>query len=400
MNKKLLAVAVAGALAAPGIALAQVTINGIFKVGIDQYSVSGDNNFTGANARQKKSEMRITDNSSRLLIGVTEDLGGGLAAVGQWDIRGPMDSAASFANSGNTYVGLRSNSWGTLALGRFDLHYGSQPDDIASKAGALMAASISLMDYFGSGLVPIASATRTPNVVKWDSPKWGGFDLTGAYSTTGQAITTSTVRGIAGVPGGGGGQAFESDLSLGTASTTSGSSYNLKAQYTAANWNVGGSLWSSKADGVASTAEQKVDSTIIWGYIRFGGFKVGAAMNDGKGTIGGVEQTKRQAYTIPASYTTGAHNFYAHYTAAQKDKALESLGLNDTGAKMYAFAYVYDLSKRTSVGITYAKIDNELHASYNFFTNTNATTGLGSTNATLLNGEDGQLVAATIRHAF
>jgi predicted porin len=342
--------------------------------------------------------MRITDNSSRVLLGVTEDLGGGLAAVGQWDIRGPMDSAASFANSGNTYVGLRSNSLGTLALGRFDLHYGSQPDDIAAKAGALMAASISLMDYIGGGLVPVASATRTPNVIKWDSPKWGGFDLTAAYSTTGQVATFSTVRGLTNTPGGGGGQAFESDLSLGTASTVAGSSYNAKAQYTAANWNVGGSLWSSKADGLTDAASQKVDSSIIFGYIRFGGFKVGAAVNDSKASVGGTEATKRQAWTIPVSYTTGAHNFYAHYTTAGDDKAQG--GTPDTGAKMYAFAYVYDLSKRTSVGLTYAKIDNEVNASYNFFTNTNATTGLGSTNATLLSGEDGQLIAATVRHAF
>ena len=38
MNKKLMAVAVAGALAAPGVAFAQassVTISGIFKVGAD-----------------------------------------------------------------------------------------------------------------------------------------------------------------------------------------------------------------------------------------------------------------------------------------------------------------------------------------------------------------------------
>jgi predicted porin len=380
MNKKLLAVAVAGALAAPGVALAQVTISGIFKVGIDQYSISGD-----TAGRSNKSEMRITDNSSRVILTVNEDLGGGLAAVGQWDIRGPMDSASSFANSGNTFVGLRSNSLGTVALGRFDLHYGSQPDDIASKAGALMAASISLMDYGGTGLIPIANATRTPNVVKWDSPTWGGFNLIAAYSTTGQAQPT------------GAGQAQEADLTLGTASTSKGSSYNLKGQFTAANWQVGGSLWNSKADGTIAANETEVNSTVGWGYIRFGGFKVGAAMNEAGIKVGGSDVSKRTAWTIPASYTAGAHNFYAHYTVADSDSTLKDLGINDTGAKMYAFAYVYDLSKRTSVGITYAKIDNNINASYNFFTNTG---GLGSVNSTMVGGEDGQLIAGTLRQSF
>ena len=42
MQKKLLALAVAGALAAPAVAMAQsaVTISGVFKVGIDNYSIS------------------------------------------------------------------------------------------------------------------------------------------------------------------------------------------------------------------------------------------------------------------------------------------------------------------------------------------------------------------------
>lgn len=360
MNKKLLAAAVAGALALPGVALAQVTINGIFKVGIDQYSISNS-----AVARPNDSETRITDNSSRIIIGVSEDLGGGLSAIGQWDLRAPMDSASSLSNSGNTWVGLRSNSWGSITLGRHDLHYGSQPDDIASKAGALMAASISLMDYAGGGGTAIANATRTPNVVRWDSPNWGGFGLTAAYST--------------------GNQAQEADLT----GTESGSAYNLKAVYTAANWQVGGSLWNAKAE--ATGAEQ--NGQVIFGYIRFGGFKVGAAFNTSDiSNAAGVETSKRSAYTIPASFTTGAHNFYAHYTVADADDHIA-----DSGSKMYALAYVYDLSKRTSVGVTYAKIDNEVGAAYNFFTNTGA---LGSTSSTMVAGEDGQLIAFTVRHAF
>jgi predicted porin len=57
MNKKLLAVAVAAAMA-PGVALAQssVTISGIFKVGIDNLRLGG-------RAGSNSSEWRLTDNS-------------------------------------------------------------------------------------------------------------------------------------------------------------------------------------------------------------------------------------------------------------------------------------------------------------------------------------------------
>lgn len=364
MNKKLLAVAVAGALAAPGAAMAQVTISGIFKVGIDMYSK--DRVAPSAN---NDSEMRITDNSSRIIIGVSEDLGGGLSAIGQWDLRAPMDSASSLSNSGNTWVGLRSTSWGTATLGRHDLHYGSQPDDIASKAGALMAASISLMDFTANGTA-IANATRTPNVVRWDSPNWGGFAVTAAYSF--------------------GNSAQEADLT----GTETGQAYNLKAQYTAANWQIGGSLWNMASDGATAATQVEQDGMVVYGYLRFGGFKVGAAMNQSKVMVGGVDTQDRVAYTVPVSFTTGPHNFYAHYTIADDDDV--SVGVED-GATMMAIAYVYDLSKRTSIGITYATIDNDSGAAYNFFTNTGA---LGSTGSALTAGEDGTLIALTVRHGF
>jgi predicted porin len=392
MNKKLLAVAVASVLAAPATALAQVTINGIFKVGIDQYKI---NNPAAARAGLNTSEMRITDNSSRIIIGVTEDLGGGLAAIGQWDIRGGMDtggtgqtavagttasSVAAISNSGNTWIGLRSNSMGSLTLGRHDLHYGKQPDDIAAKAGALMAASVSLMDYAGGGGTAIAVASRTANVVRWDSPNWGGFTVTAAYSTQVGAQ--------------------EADLS---GSGSKGSAINLNPAFTASNWQLGASLWNSKADGGLGTAGTgtEQDGMVIYGYWRIGGWKIGAASNSSSITNGlGVDTSDRTAFTIPVSFTTGAHNFYAHYTTADDDDKIAG----DNGAKMMAFAYVYDLSKRTSVGVTYAKLTNEAAATYNFFTNSagagTTSGGLASVGSALTAGEDGALIAFTIRHAF
>jgi hypothetical protein len=62
---------------------------------------------------------------------------------------------------------------------------------------------------------------------------------------------------------------------------------------------------------------------------------------------------------------------------------------------MIALAYVFDLSKRTSVGLTYAKIDNNSGAAYNFH-NISA----GGANNLVANGEDPRLIALTVRHAF
>jgi len=393
MNKKLLAVAVASALAVPVTASAQVAISGIFKVGISNISAGG----TETPGRANSSQLRVDDNSSRILFNVTEDLGGGLAAIGQLDLRFAPDqaSAAPTSNpigSGNTYVGLRSTSWGTVSLGRWDLHYGSQPDDLASKAGALMGSSVSLMDFQLSGTgtaqtVAVANATRTANVIKWDSPNWGGFQLTAAYSTSPLAASS------------------EGDMGVNTATPGKGDGMNLKGVFTGSNWQIGASMWEAEAEAVntavATTATNfqnprlEQSSQAFWGYIRFGGFKVGAAANMAELTNAGTVVSDRMSVTLPVSYTTGPHNFYAHYTMAQEDDAAQFTGL-DTKATMIAFAYVYDLSKRTSVGLTYAQIDNGAAANYNFFTGGS----LGSSDANPGRGEDLSLIQATLRHAF
>jgi len=385
MNKKLLAVAVASALAVPVSASAQVTISGIFKVGISNIAMGG----TKTAGRANDSQMRVDDNSSRILFNVTEDLGGGLSAIAQLDLRFAPDQASSAPTSnpigsGNTYVGLRSTSWGTFSLGRWDLHYGNQPDDLSSKAGALMGSAISLMDYHAAGTVAIANATRTANVIKWDSPNWGGFALTAAYSTSPLAASS------------------EGDMGVNTTTPGKGDGINLKSAFTGANWQIGASMWDAETEAVntavATTATNysnprlEQSSQVVWGYIRFGGFKIGAALNMAELTTAGVVTSDRSAYTLPVSYTTGPHNFYAHYTVADNDDATVATD----GAKMMAFAYVYDLSKRTSIGITYAQIDNDAGGRYNLFTGTS----LGSADAAVGAGEDPTIIQFTLRHAF
>src|SRR5471032_3364991 len=118
MNKKLLAVAVAGALAAPGVALAQassVTITGVFKVGLENLSYSN----VPSNTRLNNSQMRVVDNSSQIYFQMVEGLGNGLEAIAKLDVRFAPDQNsndnaclptkfASSIGSGNTWVGLRS----------------------------------------------------------------------------------------------------------------------------------------------------------------------------------------------------------------------------------------------------------------------------------------------------
>ena len=384
MKKKLLAVAVAGALAAPGLALAQssVTISGIFKVSLDNQRIGSSARLAGLNA----SETRIADDSSRIIFNVVEDLGGGLQAIAQLDWRVAFDQGADNIG-GNNHVGLRSKSLGRIFVGRQDLHYFNRESNLTDLAGSLKADSISLLAYAGGGGTAIAAASRTPNVIHYTSPDWGGFTVVAAYSTS-----PNPAGAVAGV--GAAGSVTESDIG---SAVRRGSAFNLNPNFAAANWQVGYSYWNQKNDGgggTFATGDQRSDR--LYGSFKIAGFKIGLAWDKSRikaATVASsAELSNRTAWSLPISYIMGNNQFHFHYTKARDDKATVA----QDGAKMVALSYQYTLSKRTSVGVTYAKITNDVGANYNFFT----TASLGSASGVAIAGEDPRMIAGTIRHAF
>jgi len=384
-----------GVLAAyPALALAQssLMIGGFFKVGLENIRIGNPNPVRTGNT----SENRVTDNLSRIVFNITEDVGNGLQVVAQVDTRFSPDNGTGPAAIGATWLGLRSRAWGTLTIGRHDLHYGLQPDDIFRKAGSEKARSVSLFDFVQSGATTqaIANATRTPNVVRWDTPNWNGFRLTTAYSTNAAGVEND-INGVAGAP--------------------KGNAWNLNPSFTGNNFQIGYSYWKSKADAVAIPAacsiapplpgtitctstsvtqnEQRGDT--VYAYYKWSGLKVGVGWNKSTlKSVGGVDAADRNAWTLPLSYNFGPHNLYAHYTRADDDKIQGS----NTGANMFALSYVYDISKRTSFGLTYARIKNDSSASYQLYTDNGGSQS--SANATPLLGEDPQLFSTTLKHAF
>ena len=101
MQKKLIAVAIAGALAAP-VAIADVAVSGSIRTGVE---------YNG-------SEWAVKDNYSRLRFKSSSDLGNGQSAYMGYEFR--VNSAQGSLMTGNTqrlsYVGIKGD-WGTLSLG-------------------------------------------------------------------------------------------------------------------------------------------------------------------------------------------------------------------------------------------------------------------------------------------
>ena len=418
-----LAAALASILAAPLPAQAQsaIAISGIFKVSVETLRIG-----QGAAARvgRNNSETRVADDSSRIAFNVTEDLGGGLQAIGQVTLQLPMSSGNVLQASGNTHLGMRSASMGRLFIGRQDVHYYNNESFLTYLAGDLRADSISVVSFMRDGVTAIAGATRTPNIIHYLTPNWGGFTAILAYST-GPSPGPAT-----GQPNGSNvGAAFnpaliaqpqQGDLQSGI---RKGYAIHVNPNFAGPNYRVGWSYWKSRPDVVAgatqpgntlSSGDQLGNK--LYGSFDVSGLRIGVvvdksrikASTPGAGLAGvsgiggiaggafsaGTELGNRTAWSIPMTYATGNNRFHFHYTRARDDRATQ--GIRD-GARMIALSYQYLLSKRTAVGLTYAKITNDTGAAYNFFTSTSLGNSAGSA---VTAGEDPRIFSGTIRHAF
>ena len=128
MNEKVIALAVAGALA-PAIAMADestVTVYGKISVGIETAKAEGATNP----AQDIKNRARVTEQASHIGFRGVEPLGGGLSAFFQVESLVKPDSAPGRVTStaANTWanrnsgVGLRGG-FGEILLGRWDVYY-------------------------------------------------------------------------------------------------------------------------------------------------------------------------------------------------------------------------------------------------------------------------------------
>jgi len=114
MNKKLLAAAIAGVLAAP---LAQAQTANVTLYGRLNLSTQ-----VILNAKQdngvKQNQYQVGSNSSRLGVRGTEALGGGLNAIFQFEQRFDASNSSNVTSSGDTYAGLQGGQL-SLSLGLF-----------------------------------------------------------------------------------------------------------------------------------------------------------------------------------------------------------------------------------------------------------------------------------------
>jgi len=414
MNRKLLALAVAGALA-PAAAMAQtsnVVLSGQMKLGYEYLQPDGANSNAGAT--QSFDTGRVANETSFVRFSGSEDLGGGLRAVFQIESSINGDTQGGLWSSRNTGVGLSSAALGTLMFGRWDAYYNwHTPVEGAGFGGnalALKANSLNLLNWSnGQGI----AGDRLSNVIRYVTPNWRGFEVEGIYSFDSEPIA----------PGGANrdqqGKPWEAAIGGRWVSGpfAAFASYIRRQNQGLPNYgDSAGSIGELLSQGQNGNALPANMGTLNLDGVRFGGswtFGFGTGFN---AKIGGIvdwiswEQninnnttkrtSERWAYSVPLSLSFGPSTVYGTWALAQDADgdnnnclAANTRGCtgSDTGAQMWMIGYDYALSKRTSVGGNWVLIDNQGNGYYDFWSR-----GVGTNTA----GKDPSSFYVGLRHLF
>ncbi|MGH9785322.1 MAG: porin [Terriglobia bacterium] len=384
MNKKVLALAVAGALSAPAAALAQVTVGG--SVNILFYSHDPDNDSGTLAAGAGTSGDRMESSESEINIRAGEKLGGGLdvwvqCASSADGIVGGTTQAARVLCTRNSALGFRG-SFGNVFFGNWDT-----PMKLVQNAArgwfsgtnALYGGSMIILagdSQSGAANTGTSFYRRQANSANYQSPNWGGFTIAAAFSasnesTTGQNGTsipdssglTPRLMGVNGMFRTGGllvGLAYEKHDDYGNTSTgVSGTddAYSLLVGYRIAGVNAR-----------ALYQQNKYENGPGLGEVQTGGFGVYVDWN-----------------------IQGPHTLHFGY-AKSDDVEDDSAGgkQQNTSADWMNIAYSYDLSKRTQLLFAYNQLKNDSNVAFSLEVQSSTTT---------LGGK-GKSIGFAVRHRF
>ncbi|OQA32458.1 MAG: Outer membrane porin protein 32 precursor [Betaproteobacteria bacterium ADurb.Bin341] len=370
MQKKIIALAVAGLIAAPVFAQSSVAISGYVTQGVAFTKVSGDavtpaNNGTGSSIYDPR--------YSRIRFSGVEDLGGGLKADFMIETRLLADTATlNGFGGGNNWVGL-SGKWGSLKLGRIDKFYSDGVGIELSRANSFSShGTLSLLAQREGAYD--AGVSRWNNLIQYDTPRMNGFAATLAYSSR-----------FAGMDG---------QLQ---ANADKGDAWYASANYMNGPIYVGASLYDSDTEG--NLVGAGTNGYRVYGSYTFGmGLKIGFAYDHTKADAGAGAFSKRNAWLLPITYMTGPHAIYFAYGRAGTTKT-QAGSTPNTGARFFNLGYDYALSKRTSVGANWTEMRNKSASTYELFMNAALTTDLGAPRVVAA-GQDSRQFGINIAHTF
>ena len=399
-TKKILAVLVAGACAAPLFATAQdaspITIYGRLYPQFTGVSSSGATVSTGPrntlNGAPTGVELaghnEVQASNSRLGFRGKESLGGGLEAFFQVESTIPVDAGAGTFGTRDTFVGIRGG-FGSVKLGNMDTvykNYGDTLSFLGVSSGNFISNS-NLLSKQGFGTSSTGSFhLRRANSIVYDSPAVGGFSGSLGYSPDEAKTTTRNANlvSVGGRYGGGKGSAFFVAVAYEKHNDFFGASNNVPAALSnAANQNA-----HSKDTAVRFTGSYTfaTGTTVEINH---------ATMEyaEREGAVGRFSNYKHAAYNVSVEQNWGQWQFAGAFVRANKGSCsliggavCTTEGLQGTQVSVGAR---YNFSKRTSIFGLFSTVKNGFGARYN-----NLATGSPS------NGSDLQNIAVGLQVSF
>ncbi|WP_024302006.1 porin [Pseudogulbenkiania sp. MAI-1] len=370
---KKLSIAVAVALALPLSAHAldfqvgsntQLSISGLLAVG-QKWSKVEDN------GRGTKNEQRLDDNTSRLIFSGSTDLGNGLKAIGRIESRLTTDTRPSDALTegqspvttrvgdatgwadGDTWFGL-AGQWGQATFGKSTLYYTDTmavPNFGLNGAGesyrtwdVQSLATFNLLSEVANGTTRYYTTgiTRSRNVLRYDSPKFGGLDGSIAYT-----------KNAAGDE-----QHCAATATSCAADYTAGGTWYGRLRYNDGPLTASLSLLDQKPQG--STLDTR-GYRLGAGYTLPFNLKLGLVYDNTtvKNGVSTGKDAKRGVWMLPVSYGFGDHMAYLTYT-----KAGNTSNVANSGASQLTVGYDYALAKNAFAGVFLTKLKNDSNGTY------------------------------------
>jgi len=358
MNKKLIALAVAGACVAPA-AMAQ-TANPVTLYG-RVYATFESVEASGGTAADVVRRNRVSNQASLLGVRGTEDLGGGLKAFFQLETTfKPDQNDTTFADR-NSGVGLQGG-WGSILMGRWDTPYKVTTIAVDPYGDLTLGGITAANSGSGARNVQAQFDRRDQNVVQYWSPNIAGFAFRASYSANEARTASANPR------------------SNGASLTWTGGPVYVGYAYH--------ELYDTAYGGITPP---KQTANAVFGSFEFGPIKVGADYGEVKRTgefTGGASITKQKHYLANIVWTLGNNQLsYQHQNSKNGD--LTSLA-TQPDCKVDAVGWQYNFSKRTFFLAQYVKIDNNETATCNFGSNTLA----------IAAGQDPKGISLGLRHIF
>jgi predicted porin len=428
--------AVAGALAVPAIAVAQNatevygTVNmafGQFKYGAGT-ATQTDDGATAATAVGSVSKFDVSSGASNYGVRSRENLGGGLAAWVQIENGVTMDrsndgsSGTSTRNSaigmqggfGNVFLGQWTTPWSDLdalwgigtvgywgpvtsIIGRRE-NTGSAPNYGCSNLGRGVPGANCITSLESAGGVGHPFWRRFSNAVFYQSPVMAGVQVKLAYQTndgktSGNVSTNADPSAYSGSVqwAGMGGRARV------------GAAYDKHKDWT----SVGGSDTGYRVTGGWNFGV--IDVGLAYETMKYkclGNVPGTTTPNQYAAGCAADGDIKAKQYGVALAVPVGPGSIRASYSVAKDlEGPITSAGstgvatthISDTGAKQYNIGYEHRFSKRTNVGIGYAKIDNKANAQFGWSGEPENQTGASTTP---LFGSDVSTFFISMTHRF